>query len=318
MIYTVTLNPAIDKTVAVDNFTMDEVNRIHAVKKDPGGKGINVSHMVHKLGGDSVALMVAGGHNGQSLKAMVTALGLTTHVVATREETRINTKVVDGVKSTFTDINEPGPVLEASVLAQVTDYLEGHLKEGDFLVMAGSLPRGVPRDIYGRLTNLAHRKGARAILDASGEALIHGAENMPFMVKPNVAELEGYFGKSLHNEAAMIECGKALIAKGIAYVVISQGEEGCLVVGDGQVGKIAPLKLKVKSTVGAGDAMVGAMVLNLERAMKAGALLDFDKFMTIAARGVAASSATIQKPGTLMAEKAEVEALFEEISWQII
>ena len=317
MIYTITLKPAIDKAGQINNFRTDEVNLVVKVQQEAGGKGINVSHMIHKLNGKSVAVMITGGHNGQILEDMVEELGLDYMAVHCEGETRINTKVADPVRKTFTDINEPGPDIGDKELDAISDYLKENLKENDIVTMAGSIPKGVPTDIYAKWIELAKSKGAKVILDASGEALIKGIEAGPYMIKPNQEELEGYFDGKFNSDRDVADCGKILTSKGISHVVVSQGGDGCLVISGDHVGKVSPLKLDVKSTVGAGDSMVAAMAVGLEEVLAEAAADDFAKMLEIVAYGAASSSASIEQEGTIMGDKERVDQLFAMIKTNI-
>ena len=155
MIYTVTLNPALDKTVEIPHFALDAVNRIASVRTDPGGKGINVSKVIAKLGGRSRAVGVVAGGAGRALAAQLEALGLDTLLADAGEgETRTNLKVIDPAGHTNTDINEPGPAVAAQVLESLLERLTGSVRAGDIVVLAGSLPVGAPQ---GHLPHLDRR-----------------------------------------------------------------------------------------------------------------------------------------------------------------
>ncbi len=313
MIYTITLNPAIDKAVVVENFRINEVNRVVKIQQDPGGKGINVSNMIKKLHGQSVAVMVVGGHTGEMLTDMLDQIDVTYEAIPCEGETRINVKVFDPVKKTFTDINEPGPEIGVKELEAIDAYLEANLKENDLVTLAGSIPRGVPADIYARWITVANNKGAKVILDASGEALTKGIESRPYLIKPNQEELEAYFEGSFKTDADLAEGGKLLTAKGIAHVVVSQGSEGCMLITEGRVGKISPIDVSVKSTVGAGDSMVAAIARGIEEVFESGEAPDFDKMLEVVAYGTAASAASIEQEGTIMGELDRVNELFETV-----
>lgn len=317
MIYTITLNPAIDKGVTIENFRTNEVNRVTKMQQDPGGKGINVSHMVHKLEGQSVALMVTGGHNGQLLENMLDDIGVTYKAIPCEGETRTNLKIYDPVRKTFTDINEAGPNIGTAQLDAIDQFLEENLKPNDLISMSGSIPKGVPTDIYARWTTLAKEKGAKVILDASGEALTKGIDSLPFMIKPNQEELEAYFDGSFKSDQDVAACGKILTAKGIDYVVVSQGADGCLVISADKVGKISPIKVNVKSTVGAGDSMVAGIAKEIEDMLQKETKIEFDDLLKSVAYGTAASTASIEQEGTIMGELNRVNALFKNVETNI-
>ena len=309
MIYTITLNPAIDKAVVIEDFTIDKVNRIKELQEDPGGKGINVSKMIKELNGNSTAVIVKGGQNGKKLEGMLEDMKLDYKSISCDGETRINLKVVDRKNDTFTDINEPGPVLNNKIMDALEDYLESNLKENDILVLAGSISRGAPVDIYKKWILIANSKGARVIMDADGQALIKGMEGIPFLIKPNQEELERYFKETFEDDVDVAYYSKLLVDDGINFVIVSQGIKGCLLVSKEGVTKFDALKVKVKSTVGAGDAMVASIAHGVEEVLSSKDQVSHKEMETIVAYGVAASSASIEQPGTIMGSKGRVEEL---------
>lgn len=311
MIYTITLNPAIDKAVTIDNFRVDEVNRVKTIQLDPGGKGINVSKMVKQLHGRSVAVMVTAGANGGLLQTMLRNENVVFKAIDCPGETRVNLKVFDPEKKTFTDINEPGPKVEAASIEAIDMYLKDVLRKNDIVTLSGSLPEGVAKDIYKHWCEVASVKGAKVILDADREALVKGLEGKPYMIKPNQDELEAYFGVTFSDDENMVQYTRTLIEKGIKIIVVSQGEEGCMLVTKDNVAKISPIDVTVKSTVGAGDSMVAGIAHGLEAAFEDGELLDFEKMIEIVTYGVASSSASIERAGTIMGEVERVNELYE-------
>lgn len=309
MIYTITLNPAIDKAAVIENFTIDKVNRIEEFQEDPGGKGINVSKMISKLNGKSTAVIVKGGQNGLKLEGMLEDMKLEYKSIVCNGETRINLKIVDKINDTFTDINEPGPILDGNIIEEFEAYLGSNLKKNDILVLAGSISRGVPIDIYKKLIQIANTKGAKVILDADGQALIKGLEGIPFIIKPNQEELERYFKETFINDEDVTYYSKLLVDDGISFVIVSQGIKGCLLVSKEGVTKFDAVKVKVKSTVGAGDAMVASIASGIEQVLCNREEVSHKEMESIVSYGVAASSASIEQPGTIMGSKERVEEL---------
>ncbi len=314
MIYTVTLNPAIDKTVEIGNFAIDRVNRVEQYREDPGGKGINVSKMVNTLHGDTVALLITGGYTGQQLKEQLDEEGVTYRTFEVEGATRINTKIVDKVNETFTDVNERGPFVGKDTIADMDAYLTETLTEDDILVLAGSLPQGVPKDIYNHWIRLASAKGTKVILDADGDVFEMGLEAKPYMIKPNDKELEMFFDTTFESEESMIEKALEILEKGIRLVVISQGEKGCLLLAKEGVIKIPPLNVNVQSTVGAGDSMVAAIAHELQSIDESqpadGRLQGFAQALKM---GVAASTATIQEVGTKMGSLENIQSILQQV-----
>lgn len=187
MIYTVTLNPALDKTVEIPGMALDTVNRITSMRTDPGGKGINVSKVIAKLGGESCAVGILGGESGRTLLAALEREGLRTHFRFVEGQTRTNLKIIDRALHTNTDINEPGLTVSPADLDALLRDLLGMVREGDIVVLAGSLPQGAPQDTYRVWTAACREKGARVCLDADGVLLAEGLKAAPYLIKPNEA-----------------------------------------------------------------------------------------------------------------------------------
>lgn len=291
MIYTITLNPAIDKRIILNNFKIDGVNRFNDEREDAGGKGINVSKMIHNLGGTSTALGIVAGASGHFIKDQLDKMGILHSFVEGEGNTRTNLKIVDPIYQTYTDINEEGKPVSEKVLHSMEEHLFNIVKEGDILILAGSVPKNVNKDIYGKWIDKAKKKNIKVLLDAEGDLLRYGIEAGPYLIKPNIHELEGLLDKRIETEEQAIEYGKMLLDKDIEIIVISRGSEGCLLISKDKVLKVPGLVVNVKSTVGAGDSMVGAIAYALESKYTLEEAI---------ALGVAASTATIQEEGTVM------------------
>lgn len=269
MIYTVTLNPAIDKTVVIENFRAGSVNRVASVREDAGGKGINVSKCLKNLGAESVAAMILAGKAGDQLEAMLRSLEIPVLQVRAEGQSRTNLKIIDPAKKENTDINEPGPTVSAELLEELKGKLSGRIQPGDIVILSGSLPAGVDRGLYGDWTACFRKQGACVYLDADGEPMQKGMAAIPYMIKPNNDELAALLGKSDLTMEEMIAEGKRLLKTGIREIVISLGGEGALFVSEDGCFHAEGLSVTVKSTVGAGDSVVAAaayaQVKNLSR-----------------------------------------------------
>jgi len=180
MIYTVTLNPALDKEYTVDELKQDEVLRAHAVSIDYGGKGFNVSRMLHSLGVDNTALGFVGGATGQTIERGLAELNIKTALTGIREETRTNISIVSEKEKHYIKVNEPGPLISKEEIDHLLQQVDEFVHPNDWWVLAGSLPRGVPNDFYANLINHIHQGGAFAVLDTSGQALQQGLIAHPF------------------------------------------------------------------------------------------------------------------------------------------
>ena len=223
MIYTVTLNPAVDKTVYVDNFTLDAVNRASEVRTDAGGKGINVSKTIKaSFNGESRAVAILGGAAGSGIKHALDAAGIETLAFENEGETRTNTKIVDLVNKTYTDVNEPGAPVNEGLLANALNRTALSLQPGDIVVLSGSLPKGAPTDTYADWIRACKGAGARTVLDADGDVMVAGIEAAPFLAKPNEIELGRIVGRELKTDDEIVEAARTLLDKGIEQVKIGR------------------------------------------------------------------------------------------------
>lgn len=304
MIITVTMNPAIDKTVDLDNFIHGGLNRLRNVLHDAGGKGINVSKTIHALGGKTVATGFIGGNGGVIINKVLEEQDITTDFVTVGGETRTNLKVVEQ-NGFVTELNEPGPDISASDLAILTEKLLKYANEETLFVFAGSIPNGVPKDIYKTLIQAVKEKGATTLLDADGELFVNAIEAKPHIIKPNDVELQEYFNLGHDaSEEELIDMGKKLLNQGIETVIISLGKKGAVFLKEGQFLMLPGLKVEAHSTVGAGDAMVAAVSYALDQKMA---------FKDAASLGVATSAGAVTTKGTKPPAKALVEELQKQV-----
>ena len=233
MIYTVTLNPALDKTVQIPSFRLGEVNRISAMRTDPGGKGINVSKVLRELGEPSVAAAILGGAAGQKIESALRALGIEGMYLFTGHETRTNLKIVDPTLHTNTDVNEPGAPADEAVLSKLLTQLTDRLRPGDLVVLSGKAPAGAPDTLYRDWILACRAAGAAVYLDAEGELLRQGVTAGPALIKPNQAELSGVMGRPLTTEDETIRAAQELLAQGVGCVAVTMGAGGALLCWDG-------------------------------------------------------------------------------------
>lgn len=265
MIYTVTLNPAIDKTAYIPGFRAGSVNRVATFREDAGGKGINVSKCLKALGAGTVAAVILAGETGKYLETLLARESLTILPVEAPGQTRTNLKIVDTQAGENTDINEPGPTVDASVMQALLDALCEKITPGDIVILSGSLPKGAAPDTYRRWIEKFHSLQAKVILDADGEAMAEGVKAAPDLIKPNEMELSRLLGRPLKTEADYLTAGKELLEMGISNVVISLGGDGAVFLWEKDAYRTESLSVKVQSTVGAGDSVVAAMAYAMER-----------------------------------------------------
>ena len=304
MIITVTLNPALDKTVEIPDFSLDAVNRITAMRTDPGGKGLNVSKVIAKLGGTSTVVGVLGGTTGRRIADAMDALGIACQFTFVDGETRTNLKVIDPARHTNTDLNEPGLTGDQETLDHMRDALVAAIRPGDIVVLSGSLPKGAPADTYGSWTAACRTAGARVFLDADGEPLAHGLAAKPYLAKPNNHELSRLTGRALETADDLLAAARTLIADGVERVVVSMGGDGALFVSADGAYRAEGLRVPVGSTVGAGDSMVAALAYAAEQGMA-----DADTVRL----AVATSAANVMCSGSQAAERSAVDELLPHV-----
>jgi len=305
MIFTVTLNPAIDKTVVIENFRVDTVNRIGTMRIDVGGKGINVSKCLKNLGLDSMAAAFLAGAAGEQSLKMLKEAGVTPLVVdVPGSNTRTNLKIIDPALHQNTDINEPGPQVNEALMNELRDAIAEIMQPGDVVILSGSLPKGAEISTYRAWGEFFREKGAVVFLDADGESLRLGLEAAPYMVKPNNEELSRLLGKPLDSQEALIEAGRELLKKGIDDVVISMGGDGALFVTKDKVIKAHPLRVPVRSTVGAGDSMVAALAYGFDQKLSREETIKLS---------IAISAASVMCDGTQAPDTDTIKELYQKV-----
>lgn len=309
MIITVTMNPAIDKTVEIGKFEYSGLNRIQKSVSDAGGKGINVSKTIKSIGGETLATGFVGGSAGRTIEETMSQLDISTDFVHVDGTTRTNMKVLDA-DGNVTELNEPGPILHDQITNELLEKLENLADEKAFFVLAGSIPTGVDKDIYARIIEKVKTKGAKVFLDADGELFTKGIEAGPDFIKPNRFKLEQYFAFDGHaTDQELVEMGRKMQTKGIENVAISLGGEGAIFVLKDKAYKAPGLKVEAHSTVGAGDAMVAALSYGID------AGYDMEECIKL---GVATSAGAVTTIGTKPPTKELVEELKQQVKLEQI
>jgi len=260
-VVTVTLNPAVDRTLVIPHFSAGIVNRVGEERSHPAGKGVNVASALADYGRNVAVTGFLGSDNASSFEELFARKKIEDHFVRFSGLTRTGIKITDPALQQTTDINFPGLAPAPADLEMLTQRL-GNL-DADYFVLAGSLPPGVDPAIYRELTMNLRSRGKKVVLDASGESLRLAVEAMPCLIKPNLHELEELLRESLPDDQAVIKAARRFTARGIELVVVSMGRDGaCFVTVDNAV--IArPPDVEVKSTVGAGDAMIAGTIEGL-------------------------------------------------------
>lgn len=305
MILTVTLNPAVDKTIYVPGFAIDQVNRMGSSVTDPGGKGINVSKSLHAMHTDTLCLGIVGGATGSEIMNALTGMGIRHDMVLSSEPTRTNMKIVDLEKGTYTDINEPGAAVSDALLERLWQKLSSSVSAGDTVVIAGKNPPGTPAELLAQWTRKLREIGVRVCLDTIGEPMVMAVREKPNVIKPNKEELEKLLGKTLTTDDEVVAAAREITALGVKLVVVSMGADGAFFVTEHDAVKAFSPKVTVVSTVGAGDAMMAAVADALEK----GCSLE-----EMARRATAVASATVQVSGSSPAQEDMIRAVLDKVS----
>jgi len=304
MITTVTLNASIDKAYYMEGSIRNgTVMRVKAVHNSAGGKGLNVARVAHLCGEDVLATGLVGGYNGKYLEAMLDEDGIAHDFVHIAGETRSCINILDEAYGS-TEYLEPGCHVTEQ---EKQKFLEGFpeiIRDSSVVAMSGSVPDGLPKDIYKDLTEIAKKAGKQVILDTSGMLLEKGIEAVPTVIKPNQDELEMLFGAKIRGREDVISRAKELYGKGIPYVAISLGGEGALLACKDGVFRAAPPKVEAVNTVGCGDSMVGAMAAALHRGWEPEKMLRY---------AVAVAAANALSPNTGDFDPEASEKLLREV-----
>ena len=300
MVYTLTLNPALDYVLKVNNLNCDDINRAEEDCIYYGGKGINVSSVLTSLGIENTALGFAAGFTGKELEKMLKADGINCSLsFLERGATRINVKIKAGSEL---DINANGPDISEEDIINLLKKLDG-IKEGDFLVLAGSVPKTLPSDIYERILERLSGREINFVVDAEGDLLLNALKYKPFLVKPNHHELGDLFGVKIKEEGEIEHYAKKLQKMGARNVLVSRAKDGAMLLDEnGKVSKIGNAKGELINSVGCGDSMVAGFIAGY---INTGDYSDALKL------GAACGNATAFSKG--LAKKEDIEKIYKSL-----
>jgi 6-phosphofructokinase 2 len=301
-IATLTMNPTVDISANLDQVLAEHKLRCWNQRHEPGGGGINVSRVIQRLGGTSVALYTQGGCSGRSLQDLLDQEGLEAQPIQLADSTRENIVILEENSGRQFRFVMPGPRLAEKEWQSCLDTLAHLQPTPDFLVASGSLPPGVPEDFYARVARLSQDLKAHLILDTSGNPLRLAASAGVFLLKPNMRELGDLAGRAIENESDLKEVARELIGSArCKVVVVSLGAAGAILVSPHGSERVSAPTVPIKSKVGAGDSMVGGIVLSLARRRPLREAVRF---------GVAAGAAAVMTPGTELCHRDDVERLY--------
>ena len=311
---TVSLSPAIDQTARVPNFTAGAVNRVEWQQLDAGGKGVNVASFLADAGLPVVVTGILGEANMDAFVQLFKDKGIEDRFVRVAGSTRVNVKIVDEIQHKVTDINFPGLQVSDEHMSALLSMIDSLAADTGWFVLSGSVPTGLPTGIYAQMVSRLKRLGKTVILDTSGPAFAEAVPAAPDVIKPNIDELEELVARRLETEEAIIGAARSLVAGarggsvsggGIALVAVSMGPRGALFVTRDEVVHAKPPAISVKSTVGAGDAMVAGIV--------AGALRGLD-LAGRARLATAFSLGALSEIGPRLPPPATIEAFAERVN----
>ena len=306
MIITITLNPALDRTLRIEHpLEVGKLNRSSSSHLEPGGKGINVSRAVKALGGNSIALGFTAGTNGRVMKDMLTAADIHYDFVDVAGQLRVNTQILDA-QGGHTEVNEPGSKLDDADFLRLIDRMENYLDEGNIFVLAGSTPPDFPLKNYRKLCKTIKRHGCKLIIDAGGDLLLEALQCEPDFVKPNIFELAEAVGdKPSADPEVVVHSARKMLDMGARAVCVSMSQEGAVLVSKDESEALyvnTNPKVYDEGAVGTGDAMVGAIANSMQSGLK------FDEMARYA---VATARACARRAGTEMASLKKVYEVYE-------
>lgn len=301
-ILTITFSPAIDKSSTVPSLVPEKKLRCTEPVLDPGGGGVNVARAIIKLGGQATALYPAGGYTGNFFNQLLEKEQVPGIVVETAAYTRENFVITDLSTNQQYRFGMPGTPLTEPEWKKMLEEID-RFPEPAYIVASGSLPPGVPDDIFGRIAHLAKKKKARFIADTSGDALRAAAQEGVYLLKPNLSELSTLAGKKYVEAEEVDDAAREIIEKGnCEVVVVSLGAAGAQLVSRDTEKRIHSPKVKSMTTVGAGDSMVGGIVYALTKGMDLISAVQY---------GVACGTAATMNAGTSLFKPADVHRLFD-------
>lgn len=303
MIFTLTMNPCLDRYIYVDELIVDDTIRAKKVVDYPAGKGIDVSRVIRELGGVSIAIALVGGANGRRLEEMLDKEGVIYSSIRVPQETRMNI-ILETSKGQYR-ISMPGEKIGVKKLQVVLEVLNALVRQGDVVVVSGSLPKGVAAEFYTGIIFTLKQWGATVYFDSDGDKLKAGLIGQPDYIKPNLHEFQRLIGKNVSSRKEIIsEARKVIEIHELKAILLTLGGEGAYFISNEKVLYTKTIKVPVKSAVGAGDSFLAGFVLK-----KTEGASDEEALRWANASGTAA----VMTPGTRLCRKSDVEKLLEKV-----
>jgi 1-phosphofructokinase family hexose kinase len=303
LIVTLTINPAIDRIVSIDRLAFEDRAYINSSRESAGGRGINVSSVIHSFGGETLAVLISGGDSGKRLEGLLGKCGYRIAVVPVQNEIRTNLTITDKHGLTV-NLNEPGPQLAKAEVARVERVVRETLDHASWLMVCGSIPPGVPPAFYGKLVSMARQKKVKTLLHADGDALREGIAARPTVVSPNQQEAGRLLGQTLLTRTHYLEAAERIRQLGADSVVLTLGSRGAVgAFADGLMEALPP-RIDAVCPIGAGDALMAAYAWARERRTSAADALRW---------GVAAGTAKARLPGMTFASLAQAREIYRQV-----
>ena len=302
------MNPAIDRTIAVDRLAFDDRAYILSTSDSAGGRGINASNVIHSFGGKTLAVLPAGGEPAIRFEKFMDESGFPVATVPIRNDIRLNLTITDR-HGLAIKLNEAGPRLDPQEVATVESTVDAYLGSATWLMLCGSLPPGVPTDFYARMIERAQKQNVKTLLDTDGDPLSRGIEAGPTIVTPNQGEAEHLLNTVLLTRSSAITAARRIRTMGAKSVVMSLGARGALGAEGDKVWEASPPRVDAISPIGAGDAMAAAVLWSIENG---------DDFPSALAWGVAAGTASAKLPGMQFATLEQARAIRADVDLRTI
>lgn len=304
MVITVTLNPCVDRTVEVEKFLYGGTNKVIMTRNDISGKGINVNLVLQHLGIKNLATGFDYQEDTKKLTGFLKGLGCNYRLEPVKGSLRVNIKIFDRSNSVMSELNERGSAVTAENVESFLKLLYAQMEKASVIVTDGSVPPGVPDNIYETIIEEAGKRGVKTILDASGELLKNGIKAKPYLIKPNEDELGATYGVTVRGIDDIINVARRVIRAGVTYVCVSRGREGAVLVSKDHVYVAEPIAVDIKGIQGAGDSMVAGFCYAIEKGMNETQLLR---------HAVACATGSLLHPGTQLCEKEDMEAMLSRV-----
>jgi 1-phosphofructokinase family hexose kinase len=304
LILTLTLNPAIDRNVTVDKLVFEDRAYILSTEEAAGGRGINASRVISSFGGKTLAIATCGGRNGRRLEEFLIDSSFPVELVRIKNDIRVNFTIADR-QGLAVKLNELGPPMSTAELARLERAVKARLPGNEWLMLCGSLPPGVPVNIYERLVGMAQMFNVRTLVDTDGDPLQSALEAKPAVVTPNQQEAERLLGRVLLTKAHFLEAADRIRAMGAQSVVLSLGARGAIgAMSSGRLVEVTPPRIDALCPIGAGDALAAAFVWSMGRK---------DDFVEALKWGVAAGTASARLPGVTFASLEQTREVYKKV-----